>query len=75
MPQYELIWDDSDDGNIAHLDAHGVSPEEAAYVVEHPLGHAQNRKGDPVAFGYTLAGRHLAVAYWFVDEHKNHGVH
>lgn len=66
MPKYEFIW--NDDKNVPHLHEHGVTPEEAQQVVEHPIGHAISRtSGDPVAFGYTSAGRHLMVAYFLVD--------
>jgi len=71
MPVYEFIWsegDEDEEGNLQHLAEHQVTPDEAAYVVEHPIGHESNRIGDPIAFGYTAAGRHLAVAYWFVDD-------
>lgn len=69
MPSYLFRWDDSEEGNLTHLAEHGVSPEEAAYVVEHAIGHATNRNGDPIAFGYTRSRRHLAVCYWFMDDH------
>lgn len=68
MARYLFRWDDSAEGNVLHLAAHEVTPEEAAYVVEHAIGHASNRNGDPIAFGYTPGRRHLAVAYWFMDE-------
>lgn len=70
MASYLFIWDDDEGGNVAHLADHDVTPEEAAYVVEHPVGQTTNRRGEPVAFGYTRAGRHLAAAYWFVDESR-----
>ena len=68
MAKYLFIWDDSEEGNVRHLAEHGVTPEEAAHVVEHPIGHVTNNSGDPIAFGYTVGRRHLAVAYWFIDE-------
>ena len=71
MPPCFFIWDD--DENVPHLAEHDVTPEEAAYVVEH--APEQDRTvsastGIPVAFGYTPAGRHLMVAYRFLDEAK-----
>lgn len=69
MPVYLFLWNDGEDGNIRHLAEHGVTPEEAEHVVENPEGHGMNRNGDPMAFGYTPAGRHLTVVYWFADEH------
>ena len=65
MPSYLYIWDE--DENLPHIEQHGVTPEEAEYVIEHPTGHARNRDGDPIAFGYTRTGRHLAVVYVQAD--------
>jgi uncharacterized DUF497 family protein len=66
VPKYVFIWDDQ--RNVPHLAEHGVTPEEAAHVIEHAIAHDVSRSsGDPVAFGYTPTGRHLMVAYWFVD--------
>lgn len=68
MRHCEFIWDPTD--NVPHLAEHDVTPEEAAYVVEHAA--ADNRTtsrttGNPIAFGYTRAGRFLAVVYWVID--------
>jgi len=68
MPNGDFLWTDE---NIEHLAEHGVTPEEARYVVEHPTGMDQNRDGDPVAFGFTVHGRHLAVPYVFLDDAKS----
>ncbi len=70
MPKYLFSWHDGEEGNVPHLAEHGVTPEEAAHVVENPVGHATNRKGDPIAFGYTPARRHLVVCYWFMDAQR-----
>jgi uncharacterized DUF497 family protein len=67
VPYFEFIWDDGE--NIPHLAEHGVTPEEAQWVVEHPLAQATSKtSGDPVVFGFTPGGRHLMVAYFHVDE-------
>lgn len=64
MPIYEFIWDDSEDGNIAHLAEHGVSPEETEFVVVKGEAHDVSRtSGLPIVFGYTPARRYLMVVY------------
>jgi hypothetical protein len=69
MPIFEFIWDESGDGNVAHLAEHGVTPQEAAFVVEHGESRATSRStGLPVVFGYTPAKRFLMVVYEVVAE-------
>ncbi len=62
---FDFIWNDE---NIEHLAEHGVTTTEARYVVENPVGMEKNRNGDPIAFGYTQHGRHLAVPFVFLDD-------
>jgi hypothetical protein len=68
VPIYHFIWDDTEQGNVAHLAEHGVSPDEAEHVVQNPSGLETNRSGNPIAFGLTPAGRHLAVPYLVLDD-------
>jgi uncharacterized DUF497 family protein len=66
---YFFLWDD--ERNVPHLAEHGVTPEEAVFVVENAEEDdmtVSRTTGTPVAFGDTQAGRHLMVAYWFVDD-------
>lgn len=65
MASYDFIWTDD---NIEHIAEHDVTTDEAEHVVEHPEGVGANRVGDPIAFGYTVAGRHLAVPFVFLDD-------
>jgi hypothetical protein len=38
MPWVELIWEwDEEDGNVAHIAEHGVSPEDVEEVFENPI--------------------------------------
>lgn len=61
MPWYDVFWTQQVE---RHLKEHGVTPEEAAYVVRHPVGVANSRStGLPIAFGRTETGRSLAVVY------------
>ena len=68
MPHVEVIWTDGPDGNIAHLEEHGVSPEEAQEVLREPVALDVSRSsGRPIAFGITSSGRHLAVVFERLD--------
>jgi uncharacterized DUF497 family protein len=67
-----IIWDleDDPDGNVQHLREHDVTIEEAEEVLlDRESSRAVSRtSGLPTAFGWTSAGRHLAVVYEMVDE-------
>ena len=68
MPHTEFIWIEGSPGNIAHLREHDVTPEEAEAVVQHPISTDISRTTRrPIAFGYTDAGRKLAVVYERID--------
>ncbi len=63
-----FVWDDDD--NVPHLAEHGVTPEEAQYVVEHAEDQDRDvsrTTGNPVVFGDTPTGKHLMVVYWPID--------
>jgi uncharacterized DUF497 family protein len=65
MPWLDVLWTDD---NEAHLLAHGVTREEAEYVIHHPIGYDVSETSErPILFGYTKAGRKLAVVYEMVD--------
>lgn len=61
-------WDDPADagGNVAHIAAHGVTTDEAEYVVRN--GNNSLDRSDsstyPITFGRTKTGKYLAVV-WF----------
>jgi hypothetical protein len=67
-----VIWDLEDDptGNVRHIAEHDVTPEE----VEEVLNDRESRTvhsastGRPITFGWTAAGRYLAVVWELVDE-------
>jgi hypothetical protein len=53
---------------VKHLADNGVTPEEAEQVLAEPVEHGRSRSsGRPIVFGYTAAGRRLAVVYEQVD--------
>lgn len=67
-----VIWDLQDDprGNTQHIAEHGVTLEE----VEDVLNDWNSRttysasSGRPITFGWTTAGRYLAVVWEAVDD-------
>lgn len=69
---YRTIWDLEDDprGNVRHIAEHGVTAEE----VEEVLGDRHSRttfsasSGRPITFGWTAAGRYLAVVWELLEE-------
>lgn len=69
MAWYELIWEwDEQDGNVAHIAEHGISPEDVEHVLANPIRTERSRpSGRPIAFGYTADGRRIAVVYETID--------
>ena len=67
-----VIWDLEDDprGNVQHIAEHGVTPEEVEEVLNdrHSRTIHSNSSGRPITFGWTMAGRYLAVVWEFADE-------
>jgi hypothetical protein len=67
----QVIWDLEDDpeGNVQHIREHDVALEE----VEEVLRDRQSRtvhsrsSGRPITFGWTAAGRYLAVVWELVE--------
>jgi hypothetical protein len=57
-----LIWID---WNIEHIGRHGVLPEEAQYIVDHPAKGYPQQIGDGkiLVRGRTLVGRYLQVIF------------
>lgn len=68
MAWIEIIWTEGPDGNIRHIAAHGVTPDEVEHVLANPIeSDVSETSGRPVVFGYTAAGRFLAVVYEQID--------
>ncbi len=67
MPYFHVfLWDGVNDEHVA---AHGVSMEEFEWVVLNALSVESSRSsGQPIAFGYTPAGRKLGCVYEIIDE-------
>jgi len=70
MAYIEIIWDLDDDleGNVQHILEHGVSKDEVEEILTSPHAAADtsNSSGEPITFGYTAAGRYLAVVWQHV---------
>lgn len=60
-------WDDAADpgGNVRHVAAHGLTPEEVEEVLDDPNGSddVSRSSGRPVRFGRTSTGKFVMVAY------------
>lgn len=68
MAWMEIIWTDGPDGNIRHIAEHGVTPDEVELVLANPIeSDVSETSGRPIVFGYTAAGRFLAVVYERID--------
>lgn len=73
MVPIAIIWDldDDPDGNVWHIEEHGISAAEVEEVLENPgsgLAVNRNESGNRLTFGYTREGRYLAVVWEHVDD-------
>lgn len=58
-----------DDGNVAHIAEHGLTPEDVNAVLMVPDETGVSRSsGRPIAFGYTPDGRYICVVYEEIDD-------
>lgn len=64
----EVIWEfDEADGNVAHLAEHDISPAEVEAVLDRPeRREVSATSGRPVWFGWTDAGRYIAVVFEWI---------
>jgi uncharacterized DUF497 family protein len=67
MTKKTFDWDDADDtqGNVHHIGLHGVTIEEAEYVVRdnrNPIDRS-NSTTYPITFGRTKTGKYIAVVF------------
>jgi uncharacterized DUF497 family protein len=70
MPWLHVIWDSvSPDGNLAHIEAHGLTADDVERVLWEPDGTDMSRStGWPVAFGHINDGRLICVVYQRIDD-------
>lgn len=66
-------WDDPDDplGNVWHIAAAGLTPEDVEDVLSSPDASAavSRTTGRPVVFGTTRSGLYVIVVYERTEEH------
>jgi len=66
-----VIWDLEDDpeGNVQHVLEHDVTPEEVEEVLSNPANSTGTSRssGRPITFGWTSAGRYIAVVWEWVE--------
>ena len=67
-----VIWDleEEPQGNIQHIAENDVTPEEVEEVLNdrHSRTVHSASSGRPITFGWTAAGRYLAVVWELADE-------
>ena len=67
MDDTHVVWDleDDPDGNVQHIQAHGISMDEVEDVLldRDSQTAVSKSSGDPITFGYTASGRYLAVVW------------
>jgi hypothetical protein len=69
-----IIWDleDDPDGNWWHIvvEGHGITAEEVEEVLRdhHAESVLSRTSGNPITFGWTSEGRHIAVVYELVSD-------
>jgi hypothetical protein len=64
----QIIWNDEPDGNIAHIEEHGLTVEDVEYVLTNPDSEGVSRSsGLPCVFGTTPDGTYIIVLYEAVD--------
>jgi uncharacterized DUF497 family protein len=68
MKWTQVIWDPSPDGNVEHIEEHGLTIEDVEQVLENFDSAGVSRSsGSPCVFGYTPDGRYITVVYEEVD--------
>ena len=72
MLDAHVVWDLKNDpeGNVQHIAEHGLSMSEVEDVLLNPDSAAtfSRSSGEPIVFGYTTAGRYIAVVFEHVDD-------
>jgi uncharacterized DUF497 family protein len=65
----QIIWNEEPEGNIEHIQEHGLTVEDVETVLAHPTSESVSRSsGMPCVFGYTPDGTHIIVVYESIDE-------
>ena len=69
MTDFEFIWDEQPGGNVEHIAAHHLSPEDVECAFELIVGHDISRSsGRPIIYGYTPDDREIVVIYEMIAD-------
>jgi uncharacterized DUF497 family protein len=69
MPWLEVMWIEGPAGNVQHIAQHGITTQEVEDALSNPVDTDRSESsGRPIVFGYTAAGRFLAVVYEPIDQ-------
>ena len=67
MAKVLVEWDDPNDpdGNVKHIERHGVTQAEVEYVLNSPrsISTRSRSSGLPMTFGWTKGGKYVGVSY------------
>jgi uncharacterized DUF497 family protein len=67
LPQ--IIWNEEPDGNVEHIEEHGLTIEDVEHVLANPDSQNVSRSsGLPCVFGSTPDGRYIIVVYEDIDQ-------
>ena len=66
----DFLWDDEpEEGNVAHIEEHGLTTEEVEHAFHHVLRKTKSRSsGRPALFGFAPDNRVLFVVYEEIEE-------
>ena len=69
VPSYDLIWNPEPGGNVEHIAAHDLTPDDVEAVLLHPVAHdISQSSGRPMVYGFTPDGRYIVVVYEAIDD-------
>jgi uncharacterized DUF497 family protein len=64
----QIIWNDEPEGNVAHIEEHGLTVDDVEHVLANPDSKGVSRSsGLPCVFGTTPDGRYIIVVYEAVN--------
>jgi hypothetical protein len=65
----QVIWDETPDGNVEHVEEHDLTIDDVEHVLENFIATGNSHSsGNPCVFGYTPDGRYVIVIYQDVDD-------
>ncbi len=65
----QVIWNSGPDGNVAHIEEHGLTVEDVEWVLENYESAGVSRSSQrPCVFGYTPEDVYIVVIFDEIDE-------